>query len=149
VYVVGIITGALGTSHFHINEQLIGSSAGVYSLFASHIPHLILVIITFSYKFILNSNNFIWNYMQNFGSLSYKYFRIYCFGVLCLSDFMYSIYILKFNPDSIISIVVHYYGAATGIFIGFSIYSQSSKLTKLIFIFLTFSWIIFINFWHS
>lgn len=114
IYVGGVLSGSLGTSLFHPELRLVGSSAGVYSLLMSHVPHFVL----------------------NFSSLSYRYYRIISVIVICLNDACFTAYrlIKGININPKISLAAHICGALNGLVLGFAIFAgaRNNNLLKII-----------------
>lgn len=62
--------------------------------------------------------------LQNFSSLSHRYFRIVCVTVLSLGDILFAIHhcIEKGNSEPRIHLVAHICGALSGLTLGFIFY---------------------------
>ncbi|CAD7085716.1 unnamed protein product [Hermetia illucens] len=109
IYNCGVFTGSLATSIFQRELLIVGSSAGVYSLLLSHVPHLVL----------------------NFSSLPYRYYRVVSVIVICLNDVLLTTFhcIKESNTQPKIGLAAHISGGLSGLLLGFALFSGEKTYT--------------------
>ncbi|KAH8402939.1 hypothetical protein KR222_000552, partial [Zaprionus bogoriensis] len=112
VYVVGGVCGALANAWLQPELLLLGSSAGVYAMLCSHVPHLVL----------------------NFSQLSHRFVRIAAILILLVSDVAFTTFhfCINHNRNPRISLEAHFGGILAGILCGFIAYRriQNSATTS-------------------
>ncbi|XP_054258541.1 rhomboid-related protein 2-like [Macrosteles quadrilineatus] len=97
VYLLGGLTGSLGTAVLEPDLSMVGSSAGVYALLMAQLP----------------------NILYNCDLLRYKWYRIVSVACLCAGDIAYDT-LRQGGP--VISWSAHVSGAAAGLLLGFTIF---------------------------
>ncbi|XP_053960327.1 rhomboid-related protein 1 isoform X2 [Anastrepha ludens] len=103
IYAAGGLSGSLATAYSQPELSLLGASASVYALLASHVPHL----------------------MKNYRQLPHRYLRIVSLFILCLSDVGFTAfhYLVNHNMNPRICVEAHIAGGLTGLCFGFLLYS--------------------------
>ncbi|XP_036329514.1 protein rhomboid-like [Rhagoletis pomonella] len=103
IYFAGGISGSLATAYTQPELSLLGASASVYALLASHVPHM----------------------AKNFYRLPHRYLRIAALLILCVSDagFTSFHYLVNNNMSPRICVEAHIAGAMAGLCFGFLLYS--------------------------
>ncbi|XP_054744615.1 protein rhomboid isoform X1 [Anastrepha obliqua] len=104
IYAAGGLSGSLATAYSQPELSLLGASASVYALLASHVPHL----------------------MKNYRQLPHRYLRIVSLFILCLSDVGFTAfhYLVNHNMNPRICVEAHIAGGLIGLCFGFLLYSS-------------------------